>query len=262
MAQDLSTSPTTGITVQACGDMHLSNFGVFASAERSLVFGINDFDETLPGAWEWDLKRLVASIVVAVRFLGGDRVVAEAAARAAVASYRERMAGSTPRWATCSFGTRPSKTRTFSLCLSPEISEREPSPVFAKAKKRGHLQVLEKMTSLVDEKQRIIEEAPLIVRERRTQQGRPIVEAVGILLHEYLQSLGHDSTTPSLQVPIGGCGSESGGSRKRRNTLLGDSPQGEQASAIRFSFSLKRLSPRSWRPISRPRFFKTKAGAS
>ena len=142
------------------------------------------------------------------------------------------------------------------------VSEREPSPVFVKAKKRGHLQVLEKMTSLVDEKQRIIEEAPLIVRERRTQQGRPIVEAVGILLHEYLQSLGHDSTTPSLQVPIGGCGSESGGSRKRRNTLLGDSPQGEQASAIRFSFSLKRLSPRSWRPISRPRFFKTKAGAS
>ncbi len=58
MAQDLSASAVTGLEVQVCGDMHVSNFGVFASAERSLVFGINDFDETIPGPWEWDLKRL------------------------------------------------------------------------------------------------------------------------------------------------------------------------------------------------------------
>lgn len=62
----------TGLTVQAGGDMHVANFGFFASAERNLVFGINDFDKTLPGAWEWDLKRLAASAVVAGRFLGGD----------------------------------------------------------------------------------------------------------------------------------------------------------------------------------------------
>src|SRR5689334_13205931 len=73
MAQDLSPSVVTGISVQVCGDMHVSNFGVFASAERNLVFGINDFDETLPGPWEWDLKRLVASAVVAGEFLGSDR---------------------------------------------------------------------------------------------------------------------------------------------------------------------------------------------
>ena len=73
MAADLSANgETSGITVQACGDMHVANFGVFASAERNLIFGINDFDETLPGPWEWDLKRLVASIVASGRFLGAD----------------------------------------------------------------------------------------------------------------------------------------------------------------------------------------------
>jgi Uncharacterized protein conserved in bacteria (DUF2252) len=69
MATDLAANGgTTGINVQACGDMHLANFGVFASAERNIIFGINDFDETLPGPWEWDLKRLVGSIVAAGRF--------------------------------------------------------------------------------------------------------------------------------------------------------------------------------------------------
>ena len=76
MAADLAASaPTSGIPVQACGDMHVANFGVFASAERNLIFGINDFDETLQGPWEWDLKRLVASIVASGRFLGARREV-------------------------------------------------------------------------------------------------------------------------------------------------------------------------------------------
>jgi uncharacterized protein (DUF2252 family) len=190
MAQDLSPSPITSLTVQACGDMHLSNFGVFASAERNLVFGINDFDETLPGPWEWDLKRLVASIVVAVRFLGGDRVVAESAARSAVSSYRERMReyaemGHLQLW----YATI--KDKDILACLSPEVRKKA-EQIFAKAKKRGHLQVLEKMTSLVDEKQRIIEEAPLIVRETRSQKGTPIAKAVGLLLEKYLTSLAYD----------------------------------------------------------------------
>ena len=78
MAADLAAnSKTTGINVQACGDMHIANFGVFASAERNLVFGINDFDETLPGPWEWDLKRLVASVVAAGRFLGVNKIKCE-----------------------------------------------------------------------------------------------------------------------------------------------------------------------------------------
>src|SRR5262244_4312753 len=91
MAGDLATTPTTGLVVQACGDMHVANFGVFASAERNLIFGINDFDETHPGPWEWDVKRLVASAVVAARFLGADRVLCEEAARTCVQAYRKRM---------------------------------------------------------------------------------------------------------------------------------------------------------------------------
>jgi uncharacterized protein (DUF2252 family) len=92
MAADLAASaPTSGIPVQCCGDMHVANFGVFASAERNLVFGINDFDETLRGPWEWDLKRLVASIVASGRFLGASEKLCEKSVRAAVTSYRNRM---------------------------------------------------------------------------------------------------------------------------------------------------------------------------
>src|SRR5262249_4886250 len=90
MTNDLSNTPVTGLIVAACGDMHVSNFGVYASAERNLVFSINDFDEVHPGPWEWDLKRLAASAAVAVRFMGGDKALAEEAARAAVQSYRQR----------------------------------------------------------------------------------------------------------------------------------------------------------------------------
>ena len=67
MASDLSTTPVSGLAVQACGDAHLSNFGIFGSAERRLMFDVNDFDETLPGPWEWDVKRLAASLEVAAR---------------------------------------------------------------------------------------------------------------------------------------------------------------------------------------------------
>jgi uncharacterized protein (DUF2252 family) len=80
MAADLAPTPVTGLTVQACGDMHVANFGFFASAERNLVFGINDFDETLPAPWEWDLKRLAASAVVALRFLGAGKGLCQEAA--------------------------------------------------------------------------------------------------------------------------------------------------------------------------------------
>ncbi|MFQ6326045.1 DUF2252 domain-containing protein [Nocardia sp. CWNU-33] len=91
MAADLAGSPNTGLTVQLCGDAHLSNFGLFASPERSLVFDLNDFDETLPGPFEWDVKRLVASIAVAVRGNGGDDADARRSAEAAARSYRESM---------------------------------------------------------------------------------------------------------------------------------------------------------------------------
>ena len=91
MASDLSHTPVSGLAVQACGDAHLSNFGIFGSAERRLVFDVNDFDETTPGPWEWDVKRLAASLEVAARgngFGGKDR---RKIVTAAVASYRRAM---------------------------------------------------------------------------------------------------------------------------------------------------------------------------
>ena len=91
-ARDLVNGPASGIVVQACGDCHLANFGGFASPERVLVFDINDFDETFPGPWEWDLKRLGASLVLAARDRSFSKTVARQAAQAASASYRERMA--------------------------------------------------------------------------------------------------------------------------------------------------------------------------
>lgn len=92
MAADLASTPVSGIRVQACGDAHLSNFGGFATPERRIIFDINDFDETLPGPWEWDLKRLAASIVVAGRGIQLAESDAIRAARATTCSYRERMA--------------------------------------------------------------------------------------------------------------------------------------------------------------------------
>ena len=91
MAADLAGTPRSGVAVQLCGDAHLSNFGMFASPERQLVFDLNDFDETLPGPWEWDVKRLVASIAVAGRENGHSEKERRAAARAVAREYREAM---------------------------------------------------------------------------------------------------------------------------------------------------------------------------
>jgi hypothetical protein len=91
MAADLASTPVSGIRVQACGDAHLSNFGGFATPERRVVFDINDFDETLLAPWEWDLKRLAASVVVAGRQIRLPESDAARAARATVCSYREHM---------------------------------------------------------------------------------------------------------------------------------------------------------------------------
>ena len=92
MAADLSNTPATGLRVQACGDCHLLNFGAFATPERRIIFDINDLDETLPAPWEWDVKRLAASFVLACRDNGFSKSFAWDAAAACVRSYRERMA--------------------------------------------------------------------------------------------------------------------------------------------------------------------------
>ena len=92
MAADLARTPATGIRVQACGDCHLMNFGGFATPERQIIFDINDFDETMPGPWEWDVKRLAASMVLAARSNGFSKADQRDGALASVRSYRERMA--------------------------------------------------------------------------------------------------------------------------------------------------------------------------
>lgn len=91
MAADLATTPATGVDVQCCGDSHLMNFGFFGTPERDLVFGLNDFDETTPGPWEWDVKRLVASAAVAARTSGLPDATARGAVEAIVESYRSWM---------------------------------------------------------------------------------------------------------------------------------------------------------------------------
>ena len=91
MAADLASTPTSGLRVQACGDAHLMNFGGFATPERNIFFDINDFDETLPAPWEWDVKRLTASIVIAAQHLRLPDSEAAKAATDSVRSYRERM---------------------------------------------------------------------------------------------------------------------------------------------------------------------------
>jgi uncharacterized protein (DUF2252 family) len=190
MAQDLSPSPVTGLQVQLCGDMHVSNFGVFASAERNLVFGINDFDETIPGPWEWDLKRLATSAVVAGQFVGKDHVSCEAYSRAVVSSYRQRIheyaeMGYLATWYSVI------KEEDILAAVPPKLLGKWQKAI-AKAKKGSHLQVLEKLTDLIDNKQRIVENAPFVVRETKTDAGTPIREAVGLFLEQYLSSLSED----------------------------------------------------------------------
>jgi uncharacterized protein (DUF2252 family) len=190
MAQDLSPSPVTGLQVQLCGDMHVSNFGVFASAERNLVFGINDFDETIPGPWEWDLKRLATSAVVAGQFVGKDKECCESFSRAVVSSYRQHIR---------EYAEMGYLATWYSVIHEKDVLAAVPSGLLVKwqkaldkAKKGSHLQVLEKMTDLVDNKQRIVENAPFVVRETKTEAGTPIREAVGLFLEQYLSSISAD----------------------------------------------------------------------
>jgi uncharacterized protein (DUF2252 family) len=187
MSGDLATTPKTGLTVQACGDMHVANFGVYASAERNLVFAINDFDETLRGAWEWDVKRLAASAAVAARFLKGSKGEQRAAAREAVLQYQRRMheyaeMGALQTW----YSTLTADSIV--NVMSPELRKRA-ERLFARARQRTHLQVLERMADLVDDKHRIIESKPLVVRTRTTEDGAPLMDGVADILEAYTASL-------------------------------------------------------------------------
>ena len=191
MAADLAAgTETTGITVQACGDMHVANFGLFASAERNLICGINDFDETIPGPWEWDLKRFAASIVAAGRFMGANNELCKESVLAAMRTYRKRMQqcallGNLELW----YSTIKGKD-TFSL-MTP-AQRRLAIRLIIKARSHTQIQVLEKLTNIIDDKQRLREVPPFIVRQTQTNTGRPIKEAMELFLESYFKSLGHD----------------------------------------------------------------------
>lgn len=190
MAADLAPTPATGLQVQACGDMHVANFGVFASAERQLVFAINDFDETRPGPWEWDLKRLAASAYVAGQHLGASRAECKDAALRVASSYRQRMrsyAGSSVLgvW----YDTIDSERLLDAL---PPWAREKASNVLDKARRRTHVQVLDKMTDLIDDEHRIVEQHPFIVRSRHTRSGRTIEDGVSLFMAHYIESLAPD----------------------------------------------------------------------
>jgi uncharacterized protein (DUF2252 family) len=190
MAADLANTTTTGITVQACGDMHVANFGVFGSVERNLVFGINDFDETLPGPWEWDLKRLATSAVVAGRFLGGNDKLCKESVMEAVKSYRTHM----KQYANMGYLQLYYETIKGSDILnviSPS-ARKGAEKIFEKASKRTHMQVLAKLTDIVDNKNLLRVNSPFIVRETQTQSGRTVDEALGLVLESYFASLSEE----------------------------------------------------------------------
>ena len=191
MAADLAASGTvTGLNVQACGDMHIANFGVFATVERNLVFGINDFDETIPGPFEWDLKRMVASIVAAGRFLGASDKLCKEGVMASVSSYRKRMKeyaqmGCMELWY--------SNIRAEDILKTLSPSARQGAEkIMAKARQRTSMQMLGKMSEILDDQHRLKENAPFLVREKFTQSGRPIEEALGVFLDSYFESLADD----------------------------------------------------------------------
>jgi uncharacterized protein (DUF2252 family) len=165
MASDLATTPVSGLAVQACGDAHLSNFGIFGSAERRLVFDVNDFDETLPGPWEWDVKRLAASLEVAGRdngFAGKDR---REIVTAAVASYRRAMrnfAAMTNLDIWYAHADLDQVRADFEAQMKKR-QRKVTDKAMAKARTRDSMQELAKLTHLVDGRPQIIADPPLLV---------------------------------------------------------------------------------------------------
>jgi uncharacterized protein (DUF2252 family) len=187
MACDLATTPSTGIKVQLAGDAHLANFGGYATPERNLVFGVNDFDETLPGPWEWDIKRLVASVVVAGRSGGFRASDCAAASQAAVRSYREQMA----RYARMGYLAlyhAQIDVETIQATLSTASERKLLRKGVARAKSRDNLQALNKMTVVVDGQVRIRDDPPLVTHVSDPRFGDLAKEVT----RQYLRTLEAD----------------------------------------------------------------------
>jgi uncharacterized protein (DUF2252 family) len=165
MASDLATTPVSGLAVQACGDAHLSNFGLFGSAERRLMFDVNDFDETLPGPWEWDVKRLAASLEVAARDNGLTAKQRREVVVASAARYRQAMrefASMTNLDVWYAHADITELRAQFDSRLR-ERQRRELDKGLAKARTRDSMQQLSKLTKVVNGRPRIISDPPLLV---------------------------------------------------------------------------------------------------
>lgn len=164
MASDLGAVPHTGLTVQLCGDAHLLNFRLLASPERHLVFDINDFDETLPGPFEWDVKRLAASLVIAGRANGFPAGQCDTVVRAGVEAYRERMREFAGMRTLDVWYARDDFDRIDALLPGRpgREDEQRAARASAKARSRTSLQAAAKLTRVVDGAPRIISDPPLI----------------------------------------------------------------------------------------------------
>jgi len=165
MASDLAATPRSGLNAQICGDAHLSNFGVFASPERQMMFDINDFDETLPGPWEWDVKRLAASFEIAGRDRGLKPADRRAVVLAGVAEYRIRMhefaaARNLDVWYAHIPVDRIFKELEATATKKQQAKAKANA---AKARTRDSMQAFTKLTHVVDGQRRIISDPPLIV---------------------------------------------------------------------------------------------------
>lgn len=161
MAYDLASTPVSGIRVQLCGDAHLSNFGVFASPERELLFDLNDFDETLPGPWEWDVKRLAASVVIAGRAKGFVPAANRGAALAAARGYREWMAryaqmGDLDVW------YAHVSAKDVLATATTRKGTKDTAAYLKTAHTRGNLSAFSKLTEMVNGRPRIIDAPPII----------------------------------------------------------------------------------------------------
>ncbi|WP_265523181.1 DUF2252 domain-containing protein [Oerskovia flava] len=165
MAADLATLPTSGLLVQACGDAHLANFGLFGSPERTLVFDINDFDETLPGPWEWDVARLAASLAVAGRHNRFSPAERRVVVTAAAAEYRHAMAEFAAQrnldvWYA---NARVEEGLPRVAALHDDAALKKARKLVAKARTKDSAQAASRLSHVVDGKVRLLADPPLLV---------------------------------------------------------------------------------------------------
>jgi uncharacterized protein (DUF2252 family) len=197
MAHDLAATPRSGLTVQCCGDAHLSNFGVFGSPERRLVFDINDFDETLPGPWEWDVKRLCASMLIAARDNGFRSKDQHQIVRDVVAQYRTAMtdfAGMSNLEVWYSRLDIERAVEEYGAQFKPSMVKRTEKQL-AKARTKDSMKAFSKLTHVVDGEARIVDESPLIVPLDKLAVGaerEELFDALRELLRAYGDTLAFD----------------------------------------------------------------------